>query len=213
MGEIEKRIDELRANMEQGKGADELFETLRGQFNKDPERDRELIEALGMVFHPEAARLLQHLLEVSEDKSVRKGIKRSLYKLKSRGIRVEEAAVDKGKSILRPLPVDPPKGFGGPIDPVGQRVLLLAIPHPGRGWTVMQGVASDRTGLISFTGGEIGRKGFRSLLEEIREGGPAPLVEVDAPYVAFLLTQAYEMTLSRGGTPPQEYAPFKGRDR
>ncbi len=209
MGEIEKRIDELRGNIEQGKGAGELFETLRGQWNKDPGRDKELIEALGAMLHPEGARLLHLLLEVSEDKSVRKDIKRSLYKLRSRGIRIEEAAVDSTKSILRPLPVDPPRGFGGPIDPMGQRVLVLAIPHAGRGWTVMQGVASDRTGLVSFSGGEIGRKGFRSLLQEILEGGPASLVEVDAPYVASLLAQAYEMTLGRRATPPQEYAPFK----
>jgi hypothetical protein len=209
MAEIEKRIDDLRANIEQGKRAEELFETLRGQMHKDPERDKAWIDALGGISHPEAARLLRLLLEVSEDKSVRKSIKRSLYKLKSRGIGVGEVGLDKTKSILRPLPVDPPKGFGGPVDSMGQRVLLLAIPHAGRGWTVMQGVVSDRTGLASFSGGEIGRKGFRSLLEEIRKGGPAPLVEVDAPYVALLLTQAYAMTMSRGGTPPQEYAPFK----
>jgi hypothetical protein len=209
MADIEKWIDDLRANIEQGKRADELFETLRGQWNKDPERDKAWIEVLGGVCHPEAARLLRLLLEVSEEKSVRKSIKRSLYKLKSRGIGVEETAVDKTKPILRPLPVDPPRGFGGPVDAMGQRVLLLAIPHAGRGWTVMQGVVSDRTGLVSFSGGEIGRKGFRSLLEEIRKGGPAPLVEVDAPYVALLLTQAYAVTTSQGGTPPQEYAPFK----
>ena len=209
MGEIQQRIDELRTNIEQGKRADELCETLRGQWNKDPERDKEWIEALGGIFHPEASRLLRLLLEVSEDKSVRKSIKRSLYKLKSRGIPVEEATGDKTKSILRSLPLDPPRGFGGPIDSMGQRVLLLAVPRPGRGWTVMQGVVSDRTGLVSFSGGEIGRKGFRSLLEEIREGGSSPPVEMDAPYVAFLLTQAYAMTMSQGGTPPQEYAPFK----
>jgi hypothetical protein len=129
--------------------------------------------------------------------------------LKSKGIRVEEAATGMGRSILRPPPVEPSRGFGGPIDPVGERVLLLAIPHQGRGWTVVQGVASDRTGLANFSGGEIGRKGFRSLLEEIREEGPAPVVEMDAPHVAFLLTQAYELTLSRGGTAQQEYASFK----
>jgi hypothetical protein len=73
----------------------------------------------------------------------------------------------------------------------------------------MQGVVSDRTGLVSFSGGEIGRKGFRSLLEEIRKGGPTPLIEVDAPHVALLFAQAYAMTMSHGGTPPPEYAPFK----
>ncbi len=111
------------------------MEVLRGQWNRDPERDKEWVGALGGMFHPEAARLLHFLQEVSGDKSVRKTIKRSLYKLKSRGIRIEETAVDRTPSILRPLPVDPPKGFGGPIDSMGQRVLLLAVPHPGRGWT------------------------------------------------------------------------------
>ena len=209
MEETQNLILKIRADIEQGKKADELLDMLRGQINRDPEKDRELTEALGAMVHPEAARLLQQMLEVSGDKSVRKGIKRSLYKLKGKGIRGEEPAADKGRSILRPLTVDPPRGFGGPIDAVGQRVLLLAIPHPGRGWTVMQGVVSDRTGLVGFSGGEIGRKAFRSLLEEIRGGGPTPVVEMDASDVAFLLSQAYELTMSRGGTPPRETAPFK----
>ncbi len=73
----------------------------------------------------------------------------------------------------------------------------------------MQGVVSDRTGLVGFSGGDVGRKAFRSLLEEIRGEGPTPVVEMDASYVALLFSRAYELTMSRGSTPPQEYASFK----
>jgi len=35
------------------------------------------------------------------------------------------------------------------------------------------------------------------------------VVEVDATYVAFLLSQAYGLTMSRGSKPPEEYVSFK----
>jgi hypothetical protein len=105
--------------------------------------------------------------------------------------------------------VEPPKGFGGGFDFLGQRFLLLVIPHTGRGWTVIQGVISDTEGLIDFSGEEMTRKGFRAFFEEIQEKSPFPFVEMEPSYTGFLFDQAYQLTLEKKGTPPQDYLRLK----
>jgi hypothetical protein len=155
------------------------------------------------------ARILQHMLKISKEKKVQKLIKRSLYRLRSKGISVEEASPRKEPSILRPVQAEPPKGMGGGFDSAGQRFLLLVIPHSGRGGTVMEGVISDTLGLVNFSGEEMTRKGVRIFLEEIQKNSPFPLVEMEASYIGFLFVQAYRSTLERKEAIPQDYLRLK----
>jgi hypothetical protein len=87
---------------------------------------------------------------------------------------------------------------------------LLAIPHSGRGGTVMEGVISDTLGLVDFSGEEMTRKGVRIFLEQIKKNSPFPLVEMEASYVGFLFAQAYRSTLERKEVVPHDYLRFKG---
>ena len=209
MDEVERIVEQLRSEIDKGRATEELFQDLLPHLGKGREIATSVAELLATVPHVEAAKLLQRMWEASEEKAVRKTIKRSLYRLKSKGISAGEGTLDKGKPILRPLQMDSPKGFGGGIDPLGQRLLLLAIPHPGRGWTLLEGVASDTKGLVSFSGGEVGRKGLKTLLKEVQKGGPTPMVEMEPSYVALLFVEAYQRTLQQGGTSPQTYLGFK----
>ncbi|MCJ7640725.1 MAG: hypothetical protein MUO29_02405 [Desulfobacterales bacterium] len=209
MDEVERIIERLRSDIDAGRPTEEVFQDLLPHLGQNRERATSVAESLATIPHVEAAKLLQRMWEVSEEKVVRKTIKRSLYRLKSKGISVGEVSVDKGRPILRPLQTDSPKGFGGGIDPLGQRLLLLAIPHPGRGWVLLEGVVSDTKELVSFSGGEVGRKGLKTLLKEVQKGGPSPMVEMEPSYVAFLFVEAYRQTLQQGGTSPQAYFGFK----
>jgi hypothetical protein len=149
------------------------------------------------------------MLQVTKEKKVQKIIKRSLYRLKSKGIAVAEILPEKKISILRPLQRESPKGFGGGFDFLGQRFLLLVIPHTGRGWGVMQGVISDTKGIIDFSGEEIARKGFKGFFEEIQGKSPFPLVEMESSYVGFLFFQAYQLSLEKKRTLPEDYLRLK----
>jgi len=209
MDEVERIIERLRSDINAGRPTEEVFQDLLPHLGQSRERATSVAESLATIPHVEAAKLLQRMWEVSEEKVVRKTIKRSLYRLKSKGISAGEVSVDRGRPILRPLQTDSPKGFGGRIDPFGQRLLLLAIPHPGRGWALLEGVVSDTKGLVSFSGGEVGRKGLKTLLKEVQKGGPSPMVEMEPSYVAFLFVEAYRQTLQQGGTSPQAYFGFK----
>ena len=198
-------IEKIEAFIQEGKPEEDIFQFLIPFFKNSPETGESVAEKLGTLPQEGIPKLLQRMLEGTKEKRVRKIIKRTLYRLKSKGIAVEEISTEKGRSILRPLQPEPPKGFGSGIDFLGQRFLILVIPHTGRGWTAMHGVVSDIQGFIDFSGEEMTRKGVREFLEKIRETSPFPIVEMEPSYVGLLFIQAYQITLDRKRTPPQDY--------
>jgi hypothetical protein len=211
MESVQAVIEKIKVDIGEGKSDEEILQFLESLFGKDPEFDEHLAESLATVSDAKAARTLQSMLKVSKEKKVQKMIKRSLYRLRSKGFSIEETPLNREGSILRPIQVEPPKGMGGGFDSAGQRFLLLVIPHSGRGGTVVQGVISDTLGLVDFSGEEMTRKGVRVFLEEIQKKIPFPLVEMEASYVGFLFAQAYHRSmLEREEAVPQDYLRLKG---
>lgn len=209
MEEIQSLIEKVKFDIREERPEEEIVQTLLPILEKEPETAGRMIEELSNIPHLRIARVLQRLLEIPCDKKIRKIIKRSLYRLKSKGITVEEVLPGKEGPVFRPLQTEPPRGFGGPFDFLGQRFLMLIVPHIGRGLTVMQGIVSDTEGLVDFSGGEMARKGFRVFFEEVQKGGPFPLVEMEPSHVGFLFVRASQLTLDKGRTPPQEYLQLK----
>ncbi len=202
-------IEKVRANIQDGKSEEEIFQDLLPSLGKDPETHEKVAESLGTISDAKAARLLHRMLELSEDKKVRKTIRRSLYQLKMKGIPTEEPLPEKGGSILHPPKVEKPQGFGSAIDFLGRRLLVLAIPHPGMGLIVMEGLTSDVQGLMDLAEIELTRRSFKTFLEDFQKSLPAPLVEIEPSYVGFLFTEAYQRSLQSGGTPPKGYGALR----
>ncbi|MGQ9645325.1 MAG: hypothetical protein ACUVWO_02155 [Thermodesulfobacteriota bacterium] len=210
MESVQSLVEKIKIDIQEGKSDQEIFEFLQPYLGKDPKFDGALAETLPTVADATAGRILQRLLKISKEKHVQKKIKRSLYRLRSKGIIIDEPSPKKEASILRPLQAEPPRGMSGGFDGLGQRFLILVVPHSGRGGTVMEGVISDTQGLINFSGQEMTRKGVRIFLEEVQRESPMPVVEMEASYVALLFTEAYQKTLQRKGTVPQDYLHLKG---
>ena len=209
MEEIRTIVEQVKSGLQEGKSEEEIFQSLSYSIGKDPEIAGQIAEQLATLPHEKVANILYRMLKVSSEKKVQKIIKRSLYRLKSNGIDIEKVLTVKESPVFKPLQVEPPKGFGGGFDLLGQRFLMLVIPHTARGWTVMQGVISDTLGWIDFSGMEMTRKGFRGFFEEIQKGSPFPLVEMEASYVGFLFIQTYQLTLRKDKSPPQDYLRLK----
>jgi hypothetical protein len=209
MGKVQALIEKIKADLQDGKSDEEMAQSLLPFFGKDPEFDGQVAEHLATIPHVKVAHLLQRMLQISDKKKVQKIIKRALYRLKNKGIAIEEVPPQEEKSILRPLQAEPPKGFGGGFDFMGHRFLLLVIPHTGGRWRVMQGVTSDTKGLIEFSVEEMARKGFKEFFEEIQGESSFPLVEMEPSYVGFLFAQAYQLTLEQKGTLPQDFLSSK----
>jgi hypothetical protein len=205
MGDIQTLIAQIRADISNGKSEEEVFQSILPLLDKDPQTGGKLAELIVAIPNRMIGTLLHRMFEATQEKRIRKIIKRSLYRLKSKGIPVEDILSDKGRPILRPLQAEPKEGFASGIDFLGFRFLWLIIPHPGRGLTVMHGIVNDQEGIIEFSQEEMTRKGFRSFFEEVQEKNPFPFVEMDSSYVAFLLTQGYRLNLEKKKDPPQDY--------
>jgi hypothetical protein len=210
VGNIEALLQQIKADMANGKTDEEIFQSLLPLLEKDPQTTGRLAESMVTIPDRLTGALLRRMFEVTRDKKIRKIIKRSLYRLKSKGIAVEKMSSDQERSILRPLQADLKEGFASGVDFLGYRLLWLVIPHPGRGLTVMHGVVSDREGIVDFSQEEMTRKEFRSFYEEVQEKNQFPTVEMEPSYVAFLFAQAYRLNLDRKATPSQDYLRAKG---
>jgi hypothetical protein len=209
MDHIETLMGQIKTDMANGKTDEEIFQFLLPWLEEDPQTGGQLAESLVAIPDRLTGKLLHRMFAVTQDKKVRRMIKRSLYRLKSKGIVVEEVPSDKERSIFRPLPGEANEGFGSGIDFLGYRVLWLILPHPGRGLGVMHGVVSDREGIVDFSQEEMGRKGFRTFFKEVKEKNPFPIVEIEPSYVACLFAQAYQLNLEKKGAPPQAYLQVK----
>jgi hypothetical protein len=209
MESVQGLIEKIKVDIQEGKSDEEIFYSFRSLFGKDPEFDGQLAESLATLSDAKTGGILQHMLKVSGEKKVQKMIKRSLYRLKSKGIPVEEVSPDRKTSILHPIRAEAPKGFGNGYDFSWNRFLLLAIPRTGRGLTVMHGLISDEKGLLDCSGAEMSRKEFREFFEKVQKVSPTPMVEMEASYIGFLLSQAHQLMLEKGGTPPPGYLHLK----
>jgi hypothetical protein len=205
MEDIQALFEQIKADISNGKSGEEIFQSLLPLLEKDSQTGGKLAELLVTIPDKIIAGLLHQMFKVTQDKKVRKIIKRSLYRLKSKGIVVEGILFDKESPVLRPLQADPKEGFASGIDFLGHRLLWLVIPHPGRGLTVMHGIVSDMDGIVDFSQEEMTRKGFRSFFGEVQEKNPFPFVKMEPSYIAFLFTQAHQLHLDKKGNSPQEY--------
>lgn len=209
MENLETLIGQIKTDMTSGKTEEEIFQSLLPWLGKDPQTIERLAELLVTLPDRLSGMFLLRMFEATQDKKVRKTIKRSLYRLKSKGVVVEEALPDKERSILRPVPEEAKEGFASGIDFLGYRVLWLILPRLGRGLGVMHGVVSDREGIVDFSQDEMTRKGFRTFFKEIREKNPFPIVEIEPSYVASLFGQAFQLNLEKKGASPQGYLQAK----
>lgn len=173
---------------------------------KSNELDTAIAEGLAGIPSAATATILMQMKASCRSKAVLKAIKKSLYRLKQRGISVEDTGEKETSApAIRPLPISQPKGFVSGIDYLGNRLIVLGIPRVPRGLHTLQALASDIEGLLDFQRDEMTRKAFDAFLGNLRERIRLPIVEIPPAYGRFLLEEAYTLTEKKGKTPPQDY--------
>ena len=183
----------------------EFIELLRSRENLPPP---ETVEALVILEDPRAVKILREYLNGTTDKETGRVLRRALYRLKARGLPVEEGDAGTkpaGQGIFRPV-VTPSQGFMSVVDGSGSRVVWLAKPLQGGGRLLFQAVVSDDEGLMDFNAYELNLSSFRSYIREIT--GRAlefPVTEIPPGYASFLIDEAYRLRQSRNEEIPQEY--------
>ncbi len=205
MENLHSLIEQIKMDISNGKSDEEIIQWILPILKGEPEYSEKLIELIATIPNRVVANLLKRMFEGASEKRIRKMIKRSLYRLRAKGIITEEFLLERERPILRPLPTGVKEGFASGIDSLGHRLLILAIPNPGRGLTVMDGIIGDRDGVIDFMRGEMSRKELKGFVEASSEKISYRMVEMEPSYVSFLFSKAYQLSIERKKDPPQDY--------
>jgi hypothetical protein len=151
-----------------------------------------------------AGPLLKKLSAAGPPKEIAKAIRKAVFRLRSKGIAVQE--VD-----LSPPPVyHPPRPAGAEayvtsIDATGGRLVWLAQPQLPQGLAVFSGLMHDHDGIVEFTGFETSRKHFHEILQSFEAEYQQAAVKVDPVYCHGLLEEASQAGQKRGKTPPDAF--------
>jgi hypothetical protein len=203
---IENILNKLTCPEEGGDPVAASLQEIHARLGVSVESDVALVDALGAIPTERAAKLLQSLLGSTTDKRVLKAVKRSLYRIEQRGVRIQP--VDKPKRehpVLRPPPEEQTRGFISAVDSEGSQIFFLTIPRKPKGLYLLQGIVNETRGLTEFNRVETTKKGFREFYQSLKEPEQLTVVEVDPGYCRFRLEQATELNRQRGAALPASY--------
>jgi hypothetical protein len=205
---VKERLDQILNEITTAPGLgvpfDEVLKKAASFLKEEPSLTIHLIEALARIPQPETVQLLAAMMAESEQKEVIKAIKRSLYKLRQKGVRWEEKTADKRPAFSPPKPVEP-EGFLSAIDSTGSRVVILARSVPMRGLLAVFSIVSDQEGIQQFTVNQFSKKEFKEFLKSSNSSSDFPAVEAPGTYCVHLLKEAGALSQSLSKPLPQGY--------
>jgi hypothetical protein len=188
----------------------DLFSSIKGLDPKaaadqtaDAETARRIIEALPSDYE-DAKELIMALYKKFPEKAVAKAARKTAFRLRERGLSLEELGIDAEDRRIVPKQLDKLTGLMGPAyDLRGTRVILVVRDSPLKGLEIAMGMASRVDGLRDFTFRPVSKKGFPSLMEHVNSS-LGPLVEAEIPLLIRLLEDAFAAG-DYGGTVPFGY--------
>ena len=203
---IQTIIDRISLYQRQEEDPQRSLEFISPFLGKSAELDVAIAEGLARIPSRTTAMILMEMKASCRNKPLLKAIKRSLYRLKQRGIPIEDTEErERSTPVIRPLPSDQPKGFLSGVDYLGNRLIILTVPRIPRGLLTLEALVSDIEGLVNFQRDQMTRKAFNAFLGNLREKAGFPIVEIPPAYGRFLLEEAYSLTQKMEKTPPQDF--------
>ncbi len=179
-----------------------LVPRLREQWGCEKETDLGVAYVLGKIADRQALEALTAFEKSTQDKAVRKEIRRSLFKLAQKGLTPRESENADAKPAT-PLFARTPEieAYLSAVDGGGGRLLWIAKAEPSHGLQVLQGMMNDREGLQRVGGMQIRRKELRRMAQEIKEKHDVTMISVPWEYADQILYEAYEKakTQARAG--------------
>lgn len=166
---------------------------LRSLWGKMEGMEKTILDLMVQSGTKEAGEFLQEVLFSLTDKKSRKEIKKVIYRLKSKGIELEEkeAGGEEDAAFDFSLPVEE-KAFVSKPDFLGERLIWYTSPNKFGWLDTFQGFVSASKGLIKFSYIEMARKDFRDFFRHLKTERRLVLVEIDPVEVKWIVEQAAE---------------------
>ena len=179
---------------------------LRERFGNGRELDLALVFLLGRIADPAALEALTSLEQKAADREVKREIRRSLFKLAQKGLVApsREPVQEAGQkpAFRSSLNIE---GYLSSVDGGGNRLVWLAKPQVGSGIQMLQGVVSDREGLIQVGGSAMRRKDLRLFIKDIKDKHRVTMINIPWEYADFVLYEAYEKSKGLGRSELEQF--------
>jgi len=205
---VKDRLDQILGEITTAQGLGipphEILKKTSFDFKENPSLVISLIDALAGMPSSHIAQSLLEMMREARDKKVIKVIKRSLYRLRQKGIKWDEKTTDKKPAFTPPKPAEP-EGYLSAIDSSGSRILILARSVPMRGLVVVFSIVSDREGIQQFTVSRFNKKDFREFLKGFISSAEFPAIEAPGAYCLHLLKETGALSQSLSKVLPQGY--------
>jgi len=160
---------------------------IRERAQTDPKALEDILTPLVKDPPDGIASLMRDLLALyREDKACLKVIKRAIFKLGQRGIRVE--VEEPKRPALRPAREEELKGYLGLFDASG-RLFLALERHTLRGLVGYLAIGSFAEGIGDFQRAETSKKAFRQFLQGLQRPYLPPYVEIPPGYAKEILEE------------------------
>ncbi|GEM_PF-2069165 len=155
-------------------------------------------------------RLLQCLLKETRDKELSKGIKKTLYRLKNKGIEVvlHEPAAPAPPSKKR-ISLPSPSAYATTMDPLGERLIVAAKPKTEQDLLILQFLLSDQKGINDLIASTAAQKDFTAYLNKLKTTREISMVEIDLDYCHFLITESSRKNHASGTRIPENFFLWK----
>jgi hypothetical protein len=141
--------------------------------------------------HPNTVAILASLREAFDQKNVQKEIKRALFKLGRKGVRIpEEDQQGNTPFQMKRTDSDEPDVYLGPVDGSGGRVIFLAVPRIPKGYDIGMGVINDEHGFLEFVSGTYSKKQMKEVKAMFFEQ-VSPLIETSLSHAASVLESVH----------------------
>lgn len=194
------------------KGNAQVLAILEALCGKKERLDLALAKSLGQRDSPQAAALLHRLGVSTPSKKVAKSVRKSIFRLRSKGLPIEELT-EPSPAVYLPAGPKPSEGFLSSIESGGARLVFLARPQIPRGMAAFSALIRDTEGIVEFHGFETSRKNFREYIAAFPSKYPWEIVEADPEYCHGVIIEASEITQKKGGVLSPEFfkwRPFMG---
>jgi hypothetical protein len=168
-------------------------------FNSGNKITQKVVDCLGTLADKNAALLLSHLLKETKEKELIKSIKKTLYRLKNKGVEVSSpepvtTAVPERKKVSLPSPM----AYATTIDPLGERLILVMKPNTPQEVTIFQFLISDQRGINDLIVSLTTPKEHKNYMTKLKNTKGITMAEIGLPYCHFLTKESSQKNHASG---------------